>query len=64
MSHFINEPSLRRQYTYETKPKITSIGYDDFAFVQPWKFYRVQDTWTLHLVLSGKGVFFIGVEKL
>lgn len=63
MSQFIKTPALYKQYTSESEPKIISIGYNDFSFVAPLKCYRMQEFWTLHLVLSGKGVFFTEKNK-
>lgn len=58
MSQFIDTPTLYKQYMSENEPNIFSIGYNDFAFVAPLKCYRMQEFWTLHIVLSGRGVFF------
>ena len=58
MSQFIDTPALYKQYASENAPNIFSIGYNDFTVVAPLKCYRIQEFWTLHLVLSGRGIFF------
>ena len=56
MSQFIDTPALYKQYASENAPNIFSIGYNDFTVVAPLKCYRIQEFWTLHLVLSGRGI--------
>lgn len=42
----------------EQELSLIRIGYHDLRYIRPIKFFRTQTFYTLHLVLSGKGVLF------
>lgn len=49
--------SFLKQYLPDEKVNLLFFGHDDFLNVKPWKKRRVQNFWTLHCVLRGKGYY-------
>lgn len=60
MGNFINEPSFSRFFRPDDDFGIINFGYDDFSFVRAAHSFRVQNFYTWHFVISGKGRLEIG----
>ena len=60
MGDFIEGPSFRRYFPSKDDFAIINIGYDDFAYIKPERAFRVQNFYTWHFILSGKGWLEIG----
>lgn len=55
MGNFIQEKAFRRFFHPEGEFGIVNFGYDDFAFMKAAEYFRVQNYYTWHFVISGKG---------
>ena len=61
MQKIINEPSFVRQFAFNEGFGISTVGYHDFSrYYIPEYSSRVQNFYTLHFVLSGKGTLKTG----
>lgn len=60
MENFITENSFSRFFHPNDDFGIIHFGYDDFSFVKAAKFFREQNFYTWHFILSGKGHLEIG----
>ena len=60
MGNFINDQSFSRFFRPDDDFGIINIGYDDFSFVKAAHSFRVQNFYTWHFVISGKGRLEIG----
>ena len=61
MQKIINEPSFVRQFAFNEGFGISTVGYHDFSrYYIPEYGSRVQNFYTLHFVLSGKGTLKTG----
>ena len=63
MGNFINEQRFIRFFHPNDDFGVINIGYDDFSFVKAAHSFRVQNFYTWHFVISGKGILEIGVKK-
>lgn len=59
------KPSMLKVFAYggEKDLFIQNVGYDDFEFVEPIKYLRVQPDYTLHFVLKGSGKLFLAGKE-
>jgi len=59
MEHFTNKAELVANYIdfFDNNLSINSVGYNDFKRVLPYNKNRVQTFFSVHFILSGKGVF-------
>lgn len=63
MQKFISEPVLSRPFVFNEDFGILTLGYHDFSRIyNPEYTSRVQNFYTLHFVLSGKGTLKTGGE--
>ena len=60
MGNFIADNSFRRFFYPNDDFGIINFGYDDFSFVKAADFFRVQNFYTWHFIVSGKGHLEIG----
>ena len=60
MGNFINDRNFTRFFHHKDDFGIINIGYDDFSFVKAAHSFRVQNFYTWHFVISGKGQLEIG----
>lgn len=55
MNNFIPESHIIRHFPSKADSCFFTVGYDDFCVVKPIYAFRVQNFYTWHFVLSGKG---------
>ena len=60
MNKFFYKEQFVKHFPNKDDSCLLNIGYDDFSFVKPWNFFRVQNFYTLHFVVSGGGKLEIG----
>ena len=60
MDTFFYKKQFFKHFPNRDDSCLLNIGYDDFSFVKPLDFFRVQKLYTLHFVLWGKGTLEIG----
>lgn len=60
MSGFLKEKQFVKHFPNKDDTCLLCVGYDDFKYVKPMKYFWVQNKYSLHFVLSGKGIFQIG----
>ena len=60
MGNFIVDNSFGRFFHPKDDFGIINFGYDDFSFVKAAEFFRVQNFYTWHFIVSGKGRLDIG----
>lgn len=58
MRNFINRAEIVSNYIelFDDNLSIISVGYNDFNYILPFKKNRVQNFFSAHFVLSGKGI--------
>ena len=62
---FSNNPSIFIYFdkVLEENMFIKCLGYNDFKFVKPIKYFRIQHFYTLHIVLEGSGTVKVGDKE-
>lgn len=60
MSSFLKEKQFVRHFLNKDDTCLLNVGYDDFKYVKPIKYFWMQEKYALHFVLSGKGTLEIG----
>ena len=60
MENFIKYPSFRRYFHSNDDFSVINIGYDDFKTVKPAYAFYVQNFYTWHFIISGRGRLEIG----
>lgn len=60
MENFIRYPSFERYFRSNDNFSVINIGYDNFKTVKPVYAFHVQNFYTWHFVISGKGRLEIG----
>ena len=55
MSDFIKQSSYAKIFYSNNELGILHVGYDDFNVVEPSKTFRMQNFYTWHFIISGKG---------
>lgn len=60
LDDFFNKEQFIKHFFNKDDSCLLNIGFDDFSFVKPWEYFRVQTFYALHFVVSGKGILEIG----
>ena len=60
MGRFMEKSSMGKRFYISDSFSLSSMGYDDFLFEKPSRFFRVINYYSWHFVISGKGRLEIG----
>lgn len=58
---FRGRPSIFKVFSYggENDIFVYDVGYNDFDYIEPMKYPRIQPDYTIHYVMSGSGTLFL-----